>query len=132
MPAVTEIERRINALDVELFNAIGSQSTLGDRRSWLALQRAKRKSNSSYVYLEIGSHLGGSMQPYLMDPKCRRIYSIDARPLEQPDDLYKRIRFEDNSTERMLANLQTIDPDQVSKIVCFDSDARDINPELIS
>lgn len=67
-----------------------------------------------------------------MDHKCRKIYSIDARPLEQPDDLYKRVCFEGNSTERMLANLRRIDPDQVSKIVSFDSDARDVDPELIS
>ncbi len=127
-----DFDRSINALDLDLFNAIPSQSSSGDRRSWLALQRAKRKSKTSYVYLEIGSHLGGSIQPYLMDAKCRTIYSIDPRPLEQQDDRGERFRYEGNSTQRMLANLSRINSDQVGKITCFDSDAAHVDPKLIS
>jgi hypothetical protein len=127
-----EFEGKIDSLHLGLFDAIHSQSLLGDRRSWLALQRAKRKSKNSYVYLEIGSDLGGSIQPYLLDPKCRKIYSIDLRPLEVPDDRGVRRSYEGNSTERMLANLRRIDPHQVSKIVCFDSDAKEVDPQLIS
>lgn len=127
-----EFERSLNALDLDLFNAIPSQSSSGDRRSWLAVQRAKRKSKTSYVYLEIGSHLGGSIQPYLMDTKCRTIYSIDPRPLEQQDDRGESFRYEGNSTERMLANFRRINSDQVGKVVCFDSDSRHLDPKLIS
>lgn len=125
-PQPPGFEDRIGTLDLSLFAAIDSQSDDGDRRSWLALQRTVRRWNESYTYLEIGSHLGGSIQPHLLDPRCRRIYSIDKRPIEPPDDRGQQFRYEGNSTERMLSNLRDIDRDQVSKIVCFDSDARDV------
>lgn len=123
-----EFEPRIDGLDLSLFAAIDTQSDDGDKRSWLALQRMVRRRNESYVFLEIGSFLGGSLQPHLLDPRCRRIISIDKRPAEQPDLRGQWFQYEDNSTERMLANLRALGPAQVSKIVCFDSDARDIDP----
>jgi hypothetical protein len=125
-----DFETRIARLDLSLFAAIDSQSDDGDRRSWLALQRWVRGRRGSYVYLEIGSYLGGSLQPHLLDPRCRRIYSIDNRPLAPPDDRGPDCRFSyaGNSTERMLANLRALDPHQAAKIVCFESDARDVDP----
>ncbi|MEO6192756.1 MAG: class I SAM-dependent methyltransferase [Thermoanaerobaculia bacterium] len=127
-----DFERRIAGLDVSLFAAIDSQSDDGDKRSWLALQRLVRRANESYAYLEIGSFLGGSLQPHVLDPRCRKILSIDPRPTAQPDDRGQWFQYEDNSTERMLANLRAVDPDQVSKIVCFDSDARDVDPTRLA
>jgi hypothetical protein len=85
----------------------------------------------SYVYLEIGSHLGGSIQSHLLDPRCRRIYSIDKRPAQQPDDRGPVFHYEGNSTDRMLNNLRALSGDGVSKVVCFDTDARDLAPHLI-
>jgi methyltransferase family protein len=125
---VNDFDSRIEGLDLSLFAAIDSQSDDGDRRSWLALQRAVRGWNESYAYLEIGSYRGGSLQPYLLDPRCRKILSIDNRPLEPPDDRGEDIRYEDNSTAGMLANLRALDPEQVAKVACFESDAREIDP----
>lgn len=131
MSPSADFERRLRELDPSLFAAIDSQSNDGDRRSWLALQRLARGRDGSYVYLEIGSHLGGSIQPHLLDPRCRRIYSIDNRPVVPPDDRGQEFRYDGNSTERMLANLRALDPEQVSKIVCFESDAREIDPSRL-
>jgi len=130
MPSA-DFEDRIGALDLSLFAAIDSQSDDGDKRSWLALQRIARQWSEPYTYLEIGSHLGGSIQPHLVDPRCGRIYSIDKRPVEPPDDRGEVFRYEGNSTERMLSNLRAIDPNQVSKIVCFDSDTRELEPSSL-
>jgi hypothetical protein len=127
-----DFERRIEGLDLSLFAAIDTQSDDGDKRSWLALQRTARRSNEPYTYLEIGSFLGGSLQPYVLDPRCRKIISIDPRPAAQPDDRGQWFHYENNSTDRMLANLRAIDPDQAAKIVCFDSDARDIDPTRLA
>lgn len=132
MSPSADFEPRIRALDPSLFAAIDSQSGDGDKRSWLALQRIVRSSQESYTYLEIGSHLGGSLQPYLLDTRCRRIYSIDKRPEIPPDDRGQEFRYEGNSTARMLANLRALDPDQVPKVVCFESDARDIDRSRLS
>lgn len=123
-----DFDARIDRLDLSLFAAIDSQSDDGDRRSWLALQREVRRWNGSYAYLEIGSYRGGSLQPYLLDPRCRTILSIDNRPLAPPDDRGEGFRYEDNTTTGMLANLRTVDPQQVAKIVCFESDARALDP----
>ncbi len=129
MSQPADFEPRIDGLDLSLFAAIDSQSDDGDRRSWLALQRLVRRWSGSYAYLEIGSYRGGSLQPHLLDPRCRRIISIDNRPLgAPPDDRGQRFRYEDNSTAGMLANLRAVDPDQVSKVVSFDADARDVDP----
>src|SRR5436305_2405579 len=131
MSSSADFERRLRELDPSLFAAIDSQSSDGDRRSWLALQRLARGTGGTYACLEIGFHLGGSIQPHLLDPRCRRIYSIDNRPIVPPDDRGQEFRYDGSSTERMLANLRALDPDQVSKIVCFESDARDVDPSLL-
>ena len=131
MNSDTNFEHRIGVLDAKLFNAIETQSSPWERISWLALQRAIRRAKDGYVYLEIGSHLGGSMQPHLLDPKCRKIFSVDKRPFEQPDERGLTLLYEGNSTERMLQHLRSVDPDQISKITCFDSDAKEIDPALI-
>ena len=117
--------RRLETLDLSLFNGISSQLTDGDQRSWLAVQRSVRRP-SGYTYLEIGSHLGGSIQQHLIDPLCRRIISIDRRPLAQPDDRGQVFEYEGNSTARMMDNLRKIGPDELGKITCFDADASDV------
>lgn len=130
---------RIENLDTTLFDAISSQTSLGDRRSLLAIQRATAKAYQKYTYLGIGSHLGGSIQPHLVDPRCKKIYSIDPRPYQQPDDRAPGYvaTYEDNSTERMLHLLRE-SYGSTEKIMCFELNTCDIDvsnieesPELI-
>jgi hypothetical protein len=123
---------RLDALDTSLFARIRSQSNDDDKRSWLAVQSAVRRIKGPFTYLEIGSYLGGSIQPYLMDPLCRRIYSIDRRPVEQPDDRGQTFSYRDSSTNLMLENLRAIDAEQVAKVICFDSDACDVPKTAIA
>jgi hypothetical protein len=126
------VDERIAALDVTLFDRIKSQSSQGDKRSWLAMQSAVRDAKHTYAYLEIGSYLGGSLQPYVLDPRCRVIYSIDKRPEEQPDDRGQIFSYRDSSTRRMLTNLEAIDSLQMRKVICFDSDAAGVDPQAIA
>ncbi len=126
---MADIEDRIEGLDLRLFERIPSQTSQGCRKSLLAVQRAVRR-RGEYVYLEIGSHLGGSLQPHVLDPRCKRIYSIDPRPAVQPDNRGTEYVYADNSTERMLENLGQLSGD-VGKIVCFDARARDVDPRSI-
>ena len=124
-------DRRIGGLDVTLFSQIQSQTTDADKRSLLAAQVCTRECIDRYVYLEIGSHLGGSIQPHLLDPKCRKIYSIDKRPAAQPDERGPKYEYPDNSTERMLSLLAAIDPKGVEKIECIDADTKSVSPSRI-
>lgn len=129
---MAEIDQRIEALDPALFEGVPSQTLPADRLSLLRVQREIR-SRGDYVYLEIGSHLGGSLQPHYADPRCRRIYSIDKRPAAQPDDRGSVYRYEGNSTQVMLDALRraypAVDP---GKLVTFDRDAAEVNPEAIT
>lgn len=126
-----EFDNRIKQLDVALFSAIPSQTTEGDKKSLLAVQNCARAQSDPYVYLEIGSHLGGSIQPHLLDPKCAKIYSIDKRPAVQPDEGGHMFPYPDNSTNRMLSNLATIDAVGVKKIECIDESTGCIPPSVI-
>lgn len=118
--AAAEFEDRVGALDIGLFDLVETQSNEKDRRSWLAVQRAVRDAKDAYAYLEIGSYLGGSLQQYLQDPKCRRIYSIDNRT--------KDARHATNSEQTMIDNLRRVAPADMDKLVCFSGDASLVCP----
>lgn len=122
-------EQRLEALDLTLFDAIESQTGEGDRRSLLACQRAVRRLAGPYRYLEIGSHLGGSIQPHLLDPRCTSITSIDKRPLSQPDERGVSFAYEGNSTARMLDQLAAVAP--TDKITTIDGSAPEIDPRSL-
>ena len=127
-----DFEQLISDLDLKLFEKISSQSTENDKRSLLACQLAARQLTDEYLYLEIGSYLGGSIQPHLLDEKCTKIYSIDKRPLNQPDERGVDYTYLNNSTERMLENLKAVAPAQVAKVVTIDGDTRQIEPAEIA
>ncbi len=94
---------RIGALDAALFEPIASQTTAADRRSLLLAQHLVRR-RSSYVYLEIGSYLGGTLQTHYADPRCEAILSIDRRLPVSPDIRGRRFHYSDNSTATMMAS----------------------------
>lgn len=121
-----DFEARLARLDLSLFDAIPSQSTPNDRRSLLALQAAVRERSPSFAYLEIGSHLGGTIQPYLLDARCARVFSIDSRPASQPDERGPSYAYPENSTRRMLELLRTVSPSGAEKVLCRDARARDV------
>jgi hypothetical protein len=128
------VEEQVESLDLSLFEKIESETSSEDRRSLLAVQRATTRRHERYVYLEIGSHIGGSIQPHLVDSRCKRIYSIDPRPSQQPDDRSEVgiCNYENNSTDRMIELLRVIAPNAVSKIQCFDIDASEVDPGQIA
>lgn len=112
------VAERVGRLDVGLFHTVESQTSEDDRRSLLALQDAIATQLGSFSYLEIGSHLGGTLQPFLADPRCTQIVSIDPRPQWQPDDraALDGWTYEDNSTERMLGLLADVPDADLSKL----------------
>lgn len=123
-------ENAINELDLKLFETITSQSTDHDKQSLLACELAVRELEPGYKYLEIGSYLGGSIQPHLLDPRCSRIYSIDKRPLSQPDARGYDWVYQNNSTERMIDLLRTVS-DDTDKITTIDGDTASIDPGMV-
>lgn len=119
------------SLDIRLFDPICSQTTIGDREALLLMQELVSNSGS-YVYLEIGSYLGGTIQPHLCDPLCKTIYSIDKRTIDQTDERGINIGFTDNSTTLMLRTLRNAFPlMNVNKIRTFSCDASEVNKNEI-
>jgi hypothetical protein len=131
MNPTIDFETMISNLDTALYRSIEAELNQEDRESLLATQKAVRERKHKYCYLEIGSHLGGSIQPHLLDPRCYKIYSIDKRPIIIPDDRGKPVEYPDNSTDRMIQLLTQVSGSGISKIECINSDARDIDPALI-
>ena len=121
----------LRSLDLSLFQAIPSQLSDADKRSLLAVQKGVRSRSTSYTYLEIGSHLGGSIQPHLRDPRCNRIYSIDPRPETVADDRGETILYPKNSSAHMLDLLRGVQADRLDRITVFDSDARQVPASVI-
>lgn len=128
----TQFDGLIESLDLRLFERIPSQTTDMDKRSLLACQLAVRTVCTNYTYLEIGSYIGGSLQPYLVDENCTHIFSIDKRPAAQADERGMHYKYENNSTQRMLENLKDVYAPGLEKITCIDDDGSNIDPNLIS
>jgi predicted O-methyltransferase YrrM len=116
------IEERIHSLDISLFDAIHSQTLPNEKEALLLLQSLHHKK-SEYVYLEIGSFIGGTLQPHLLDQKCKKIYSIDKRVSQSNQ--------KNNTVEFMLDSLKSIQED-ISKIKTFECDTRDVPIRSIS
>jgi hypothetical protein len=129
---MSSFENAIARLDLSLFSQIESQSTVHDKGSFLALQSAVRGLRPGYNYLEIGSYLGGSIQPHLQDPLCGKIISIDKRPEVQPDARGFDWTYRNNSTGRMMENLRGVAEDEIEKITTIDGDTSEIKPEDVS
>lgn len=123
-------EQAISNLDIRIFEKINSQSTENDKQSLLACQLAARELAPVYNYLEIGSYLGGSIQPHLQDSKCAQIYSIDKRPLHQPDNRGVDYTYLNNSTARMIELLEKVAP--TDKVKTIDGDTRHISTTQVT
>lgn len=76
----------LEGLDIRIFQKVESQTTGQDQRSLLKLQKIISGSISGYTYLEIGSYLGGTLHPHLIDPNCKQVISIDIRISRQKNN----------------------------------------------
>ncbi len=65
---------------------IMTQTGKGDRAFILQCRELVRAHCGTYNYLEVGSFLGGTLTPFLQDPACRMVFSIDDRDKQHPDE----------------------------------------------
>jgi hypothetical protein len=112
---------KITLLDTAIFS-IQPEHNL-DRVSFLRIQKLVREIRPGYTYLEVGSDIGGSLLPHLLDPCCAAAVSIDPRPHEQPDERGVDFQYVGNSTERMLGELgQHVRPHELGKLSTIEQD----------
>lgn len=125
------ITERVERLDVSLFDYVESQTTPNDRRSLLALQNvAAGRAQAGYVYLEIGSYLGGSLQAVVADQRCRRIVSIDSRPAIAPDERGNS-GYPHNSSSHMLELLTHVPGADIGKIEVVEQSVEELDPAAL-
>jgi hypothetical protein len=128
----TESACLIEQGDIAIFK-IPSQTAKGDKMSLLSLQNIVRRNVRNYVYLEIGSFMGGTLLPHLADPECRLAYSIDKRPASQPDERGRAYDYAHSSTQEMLATLEKHLPHAAMlKLLTFDLDASEITTDHVA
>jgi len=119
----------IEALDTTVF-AI-QPGDYADRTSFLRVQRLIRRLEPAYQYLEIGSDVGASLLPHLLDPNCSGAVSIDPRPELQPDERGTDFHYTGNSTARMLAELgKHTDAIELRKLSTVEANASAIGSTL--
>jgi hypothetical protein len=128
--ASAEIIERILQSDVSLMDHAHTQMSAGDRQSFLTVLAAFHSQATPFAYLEVGSYRGGSLQPYLVDPLCQKIFSIDKRPVSVKDER-GHFRFDPVTTDDMLKELWPHFGHALSKLVCIDSDTANIQAEQI-
>jgi len=123
---------KLTPLDLSQFDSIGSATLASDRLALLSIREALCSGLETYQYLEVGSARGGSLQPHVIDRRCVKIFSIDPRPAEQPDERWKEPdRYTDNSTQTMLDLLSAIPNADISKIQTFETSSWDLSTASI-
>lgn len=114
----------IAACDPAVFS-IRSETSPRDKATLLALQNAI--ADGGYRYVEVGSFMGGTLVPHLLDARCTSIVSIDKRPADQPDERGPRFPYHDSTTEKMLVGLRTVVPEEnLRKLTTIDADASEV------
>ena len=97
-------EARHTEADIEHFFPVPSATSASDKLFLLGAMRLVREAGA-YRYLEIGSHLGGSLTPFLMDPTCEAVFSIDDRGRVQPDERGISFDYTGITTQTMIDEL---------------------------
>ena len=85
---------------------IESQTSPADKSFILASIAFVSGISKTYSYVEIGSYMGGSLAPFLMDPLCRSILSIDERGRRQPDERGLKYDYTGITNQTMIDNLR--------------------------
>ena len=102
---------------------ISSQSSWKDREVILKLQDFIKEIYPTYNYVEIGSFMGGSLTPYLMDNSCEEVLSIDDRERQQPDERGAVYDYSTITSQKMLDHIVSKGL-SIDKIKIFDGDVK--------
>lgn len=102
---------------------IPSQTSINDKIFILKTINILNKKLNTYKYLEIGSYLGGSLTPFLLDENCKKIFSIDKREqciADARDELWNYKNITENDMLNTIKQLGL----NYKKILCFNGDIK--------
>ena len=66
-------------LQIKKFFPIPSQTSQEDKIVILKINNLISSKIKNFIYIEIGSYLGGSLTPFLINNNCKKVISIDHR-----------------------------------------------------
>lgn len=93
-----------------------------DHNTMLSLQKIVQDEEPC-IYLEVGSLLGGSLVPYLLDNRCTEVHSVDLRPEFTPDERFYNFDYDHVTTAMMLTNLRSeVSEENMQKLKTYDMD----------
>jgi len=99
---------------------ISSQTSAKDKLFLLnAINTIKSRGITNFKYIEIGSFMGGSLTPFLIENTCSLIVSVDERERQQPDERGAKFDYSGITHETMIDNLTSHGMD-VSKLITHD------------
>jgi hypothetical protein len=103
---------------------IPSQLSTIDKKTLLLIKEAIREIKGNYNYFEVGSHKGDTLIPFLTDPYCQDIFSVDSRPSKVYDERgYEKV-YIGNTTEAMVKRLSKYcSAEQLKKLLCCEGTA---------
>lgn len=107
--------------NVNKFFPIPTQTSLTDRIVLLKVMNLMGKKKKNYKYLEIGSFLGGSLAPFLIDKNCKKILSIDKRNQVLNDERNEQWSYKNITQNKMLQTLKNYNFN-LNKIKAYDGD----------
>ena len=105
--------------DIGTLFPIPSQTSAQDKRFLLQTIALAKRILGSFSYLEIGFYLGGSLTPFLLDPVCKAVLSIDERGRQQPDERGAKYDYSGITHQTMINNLVSRGV-PTSKLTTFD------------
>ena len=105
--------------DIGTLFPIPSQTSAPDKRFLLQTIALTKRVLGSFSYVEIGSYLGGSLTPFLLDPACKAVLSIDERGRQQPDERGAKYDYSGITHQTMIDNLVSRGV-PTSKLTTFD------------
>ncbi len=114
----------INKKNLIEYFPINSQTSDQDKLILLKVINFIKKNKKNFNYIEIGSFLGGSLTPFLIEKKCKFIASIDKRNQKQDDERSEEWSYENISEKDMINGFKKYNLD-TSKLKTFNGDIDD-------
>ena len=106
---------------IEKLFPIPSQTSVEDKIVILKIIKLINSKTNNYLYLEIGSFLGGSLTPFLIDKNCKKIISIDKRNQILDDERNEKWSYKKVSEKLMIKKLKE-NKFNISKLQTFNGD----------
>lgn len=105
--------------NLDSYFPIHSQTSESDKIFLLSALELVKQNTDSFRYLEIGSFLGGSLTPFLLEKKCQQVVSIDRREQQQPDERGLIFDYGGITNQTMIDKIRSHNID-TSKLMAFD------------